>query len=429
LQRAVPELVALALQTGLTVPIGGQDLRLSAADIVLPVIATALLLRHILAKGPVRGLYSLSPDPRVIAWAFATTAWLTFALVNGHDPGAPWNAWALQNKYVGWFALLFFLFAGIVLARDDDRFVTRLFSAYVSVGWAMALATVVCFVLTNWFVIPRVAFFGPDARAIGLLSNANTYGLAAATALVLQCAGRTPSAPNWLLLAGLSLLIAAVALSGSRSAWLASVVGLGVLVPLRLFPWRRMTVGALCAAAIVAALSTITPMRHTSDLAKNPKIYISSEQLFDAGQHSANARVDQTVRALDLWRESPVFGVGLGRFLAHEEASGKASPEQIHSTYLWLLVETGVPGFVLMAGLFIGLVWCLRRQILSGRTDAVAGFASLAAFAAFIVFQEGLYQRHVWVFAGALLVYVSQPGSFADGLRRSGVESGTGRRP
>jgi O-antigen ligase len=81
----------------------------------------------------------------------------------------------------------------------------------------------------------------------------------------------------------------------------------------------------------------------------------------------------------------------------------------IHSTYFWLLAETGIVGLLLM-GWFLVRVYLEARVSYKGggprsRWIVLAGIASLATWLGFMVGIEGLYQRHFWFLCATIGAY------------------------
>jgi O-antigen ligase len=122
-------------------------------------------------------------------------------------------------------------------------------------------------------------------------------------------------------------------------------------------------------------------------------------------------RFSLAVDALRSFSSSPVWGIGVGVFPTLPKSNGLI----IHSTYLWLLAETGVIGLLF-------LIYVLVRIYLQGRAIyrvgnprsrwiALAGISSLGAWLGLMVGIEGLYQRHYWFLCAAIgAVYLAEKG-------------------
>lgn len=408
--RVMPWVVALVLQVALTPVLLGQPIRISFADPVVPLVLLALFFVAWRQNGLRTALDHVFPPWLLIFWALIATGWLTVALLHGRAEIGDWSGWALRNKYIGWYVLLFFLFAGFVCVRLVAGFVARFFVAFVCIAGLCAAATLVAFVLTQWVIVPKGFLFGPDARAVGLIGNANAFGFLIALGLAIQLSGllRIPG-PDWLRWVLPAVMLAAMVLTGSRSSWLTFAAGVAVFSLYRHLDWRALLVAIVAGTLIATAIGTIEPQQGDVVGAKVPtEIYVSVDDLFDASQHGVSQRMDQMRLGIDLWLSDPVLGTGLGRYLVLERELGLLVPQQIHNTYLWLLAETGVVGFLLVVCFFLFVAGRLHRATHADPLLMI-GVVTLLMFGFMALFQEALYQRHIWFLTGAMLAIVTVP--------------------
>jgi hypothetical protein len=81
---------------------------------------------------------------------------------------------------------------------------------------------------------------------------------------------------------------------------------------------------------------------------------------------STNSRLRMSDTALDMWRQHPLFGVGIGGFgaAAHQYNSSLSPSSVVNNFYLELLAETGVVGAGLLA-VFLATLYSLliRRRV------------------------------------------------------------------
>jgi O-antigen ligase len=116
-----------------------------------------------------------------------------------------------------------------------------------------------------------------------------------------------------------------------------------------------------------------------------------------------NDRLTSILKGLQLFVDDPVFGAGLGAFRNEHIFLHSDQPLLIHSTYVWLLAELGLVGF-LAFGVppILALVEEARRGCsdTGGRllTLCLVGFG-VVSFAADMV-----YQRTFWLLFGAALI-------------------------
>src|SRR5262249_13908086 len=93
-----------------------------------------------------------------------------------------------------------------------------------------------------------------------------------------------------------------------------------------------------------------------------------------------------------------VSGVGIGTFLETVEAKS-GTDQQIHNTFLWLLVEGGP----LLFGAFLLIVWFAMAQTIRClgspglRLASIGVFCSWTGFLTYLIANEGLYQHEFWL--------------------------------
>lgn len=203
-----------------------------------------------------------------------------------------------------------------------------------------------------------------------------------------------PRRRAWL---GLALPVAAaLALSGARGSWLATLAGAAVALAIaRSRPGtqrRHLAAFALLALALPAAGLSLRPARLPGLTALPPAVRASL---------SLDERDQSAAMALALWRSHPWLGVGSGQFaVAARRLPAYARAEvRIVPVHNWLLrlAEGGAIGAALAVVLWVGPpLWLLLRG--KGRGAALLGW-SLTALA---VSQWTDYELLYWL-GGALL--------------------------
>ncbi len=163
---------------------------------------------------------------------------------------------------------------------------------------------------------------------------------------------------KWLLIA-LSIL-AGVLLTFTFGAWISLAAATAIFVLLIDGKRRwRMIVAAIVVSLIFAALLVVGPLR--------PFVF---EKAFGNNIGSlawdALSRIDAWTFAMQTWWSHPLVGVGIGNYeileYAHETihspwGEGGSTP---HNTYLYLLAESGIIGFVGMLAIMLST---LRRSL------------------------------------------------------------------
>ncbi|MCG8543233.1 MAG: O-antigen ligase family protein [Alphaproteobacteria bacterium] len=385
--RFVAVALAIALQIQVTLPLSETGIRVSLSDLCLPPVLFVLVLKH---WPVIRRLDWIMP--RLPVWLVALSGVMTVALFIGHAEHGDWTSWALVNKYAGWFALVCYLLVGSAVARIGGAPVQAEFLKFF-LGTAVLVAAVNS--LSMPFLLPLYSLpvgieFG---RATGIMQNSNTFGFLLVVAILLTLA--TLKKP-WVFA---SILLVGLWFTGSRGALAALIVGIAVLGILQLQRLKPLVLAAPLAAVGAAALSllsfTISPQLVTySDKGSSPVGFISTERV-NTSSPTVRERKRQTLRALDSIKAAPVFGIGLGTYVAKTGVT-------VHNSLLWLLVEAGALGALMFAGFFFTVLWYLFQ----GREEplCLAMIAIAAAFMAMSVTGEFLYQRHLWFLLGMALV-------------------------
>ena len=232
--------------------------------------------------------------------------------------------------------------------------------------------------LAEW-LLPAFPEYGQ--RVYSVFGNQGLFGGYIAMSLPLAVAWYFAGGKRarWALLA-LVILLAAVLVSGSRSAWLAAAIGTLVVMPLRRITPRRglllcgvtmATVAVVVMAAPDATVRRITVSFSTSDLGYKARFWFWGA-------------------ASGMFWDAPLAGVGPGNFQywspsyqgdilqsehGHESYRNEIHTLHAHSDPLEVASETGLIGIALM----LWMLWRLRK----GRGAERGGLAAYLAFGAF----------------------------------------------
>lgn len=188
------------------------------------------------------------------------------------------------------------------------------------------------------------------------------------------------SAKRWLwgLVALAGILI--VLIANFRTCWVGLAAGL--LCFFLLLPWPKMRAFAAVAGVLVCVGALLTGLlwhlpitENHSTLGENIEAKASLQQLTD--DPNIAWRLDSYRNALDLWRQHPVRGQGLGVELEFSTATSTggamlATGHRVHNSYLWYLMCLGVTGFGLFAWLHLSFFRKLRSGIRTCSEDRTA---------------------------------------------------------
>ena len=214
--------------------------------------------------------------------------------------------------------------------------------------------------------------FLPDQttpRAIGLLVDPNVLGVTLAGALPFGLAWTFGAArPRISGALAIAIVLAALALSLSRGAWLAAALAFLVWLA-----WTRpraaLALGAL-AAALIAAPIPFGPLEHVRGglLAQDP---------------SGALRVDELREAGRVIQRYPWLGVGYGAPPHPDIFAG------VSNAWLWIAERAGIAAGLAALGLVLG---ALATAVRRGRRDRLARTAAASLSA---VLLAGLVDHHV----------------------------------
>ncbi|MHA6203853.1 O-antigen ligase family protein [Dyella soli] len=177
---------------------------------------------------------------------------------------------------------------------------------------------------------------GADGRIqyVGIFNDPNDLGLLFVANIPLSVFLSRHGGPLGRLfwLSCTALLLYGIKLTNSRGAMLAVLVVCGCYV------WYRR--GAMV-AGVLGAIGLV-----------GMKMLSSRMQDLDAGEESANGRVDAWYEGLHMFTSHPVFGVGAGNFTEY-------NPLTAHNSLVLVLAETGFVGYVLWLAFVCYSFWMM----------------------------------------------------------------------
>jgi len=236
-------------------------------------------------------------------------------------------------------------------------------------------------------------FFDDPNYYAGMLSA----GLIAAGALTTH-ARRWRTAIFW---AGVAAVCGAgILVTFSRTAWVAVAVGLIVLAITAPPYLRRWLIGAGIAAVI--ALALYAPGVIIDRLTSSADV---------SGDKSVATRVYMADSMVEMIRENPVFGTGLGAFDRvypyYRDANADRTIAKPHQVPMGVISETGIAGLLALIVLVIALAWTYlapgKRRLWMGESAALAGLACMSVQS---LLQYYLYFEYLWLFVGLSVVAV-----------------------
>lgn len=358
--------------------------RFAPADIALVGLLLAFAIRAW------RGRTSVPGMDGVLRASLLLLAWLVVA--SGHTllSAGTIPQYVLLNKLLGLASLI----ASYWLMKSLLPTVKRASQAlrwYCSIGTLWNLAGLAAFGSWKWAGSFKPMIFAPgwEDRLRGMLVDPNAYaGYLVSVTLVQLClvATSTSSERPVLGVVNSGLLLLGLGLADSRSAWLALICGVAVLVLHLSLAERRRLLGPGLLLGVVA----LTFLWLSFGASSSYELEMRSRAL--------GFRFDLTLAAFDAFASSPVWGTGVGDF--HLRGS-----YIVHSTYLWLLAESGLIGlllffYVVVRAFSVGRS-ALRVSDERARLLGLTGVAILGGWLGLMVGVEALYQRHYWFLCAA----------------------------
>lgn len=198
-----------------------------------------------------------------------------------------------------------------------------------------------------------------------------------------------------------SVFMLAILLTGSRAAAPALIVA-GLVVALTSAPMRKFLTPVVPSVLITAGLMYFVT---------SGPLQVEAFDRVGTGVESQGAddiRFLLWRTALDLWTNNPIFGVGIGQYqVAGEKFLGYPPGNIPHNTYLSLLAEFGIVGFIAVLSVPVLVGHQLYKL---HRTKDIVASCLLIGFLTFAVQAMTLNLenfRPFWAFLGISLVYTS----------------------
>jgi len=273
-------------------------------------------------------------------------------------------------------------------------------------AFVFALNLVVCLLLARWDGLRSFRSIKSRAQALvlallisAILLSASRTGIATVIIVLFMAVFLRMQKPRDVF----ALIIAALLLWGLILGVGTALAIIGSLSPLVIEALRESL-----SAPKGEFLSTLITSLSNVWAALPPDTFRGIQSTMSAPE-SDFSRSQINAVALDLFKQSPWFGQGLGGFLERSPHTLGYSIG-IHNTWLWVLVDFGLLGFSL--ALFIAFLFCayVIRARLWCSPDAYqrAFLLGLVCFALFSQLHEMSFQRIMWFCLGLLLAVPRQ---------------------
>jgi O-antigen ligase len=390
-------LLGIALPIRISVSFGSQE-----GNLLVPLYGVILLGLAAFAWGRVRGRLDRPAPEGPAALNVPLAALVAYFLVSSLWSADPEEAAVKAGFFFIPFTVLYLLVvAWWPRARALAALaVTTIAGAVVAAGvglWQYAAQEI-------WWneTLQQANVYSRFFRVNGIFFDPNILGrylaIGILAALALAWVRRRP-AELAALGAAVAVMAAGMVVTFSRSSSLMLMVGLVILAVRAVGPLRAAIGGAallvVLGGAAVAASGNVR--RAVTDA--------------DRLERVSEGRFDLMEGGLDIWREEPVTGIGLGGFERRfEETLTPLEQQRVrvvvsHNAPITVLSETGIVGSALFLALIAGAGWAVVR---GSREEGEVGWArwALGAMLAGILVHSLLYAAlfedpFTWVIAGA----------------------------
>jgi O-antigen ligase len=343
-------------------PLGGQSGRLLWVDGVLALGVAIAALRG--------GLTLTVPRAPFLDRQLLLLGWSALTLVTARDPLtgiAEWKEWA-----VAWAAGA----AALTFARDASR--ARMLLGVVAVTGAL-VALAMTWVAFHSALGPVLAVLLKQVDLPWGRTNYLAGLLVLALPVALGLMGHAASRRERLAWLSVTLVnVVGIALSASKGAVVALVVGLGVA-----FVWggrgtRATALALLVVMAAVVMVFTVGPLHEV----------VAYRLQSSALDYSVGERMELYRLAVDTFARQPLLGVGLNNFsVVSNRLTGVDTVP--HNLELGFLAELGLPGLLMVLAWVLALghsAW--RARAATAPRDRALGVGLWAAFLAFVVHNQ-----------------------------------------
>ncbi|MGY1439268.1 O-antigen ligase family protein [Streptomyces reniochalinae] len=410
-----------ALPAGAGAAVSGSPLpRLVRYGPVVPVVGTVLLLCAPAGRTSLDGQGGVTLAD---AASGALVVWCVLRLVRGDGRGASgpvltWQAALVLGAPAAAFA------AATIAAADPAAGLpgfVRYLQLFVLVPSAVLLslrdardARLVCAAVVLLALVQGAvgvvqsatgtgaSYMGENVRAVGTfgaldvmgMATVVSYGLVTTLAVALAPPAAAPRRLRPYALGCAVLLLAPLALSYSRGAWIATAAACALLVALRGARTAVPVLAALAAAAVVLVGGLSVGSEQLAERAR------SITEVSSSPDQSVTDRYSLWSAAVGMWRAAPATGVGPKGFPAHRDAHASLALSSgsdtagagvrfqrepllsPHNMYLLVLSEQGLVGAVALVGSWAALLVCGLRRLRTARRGGAGSRAADCGMAA-----------------------------------------------
>ncbi len=350
-----------------------------------------------------------------ILLAFVTTLFVSMVLHDFRNPGPDKSS--IPQHFINGYLIPLALYWIARQANLSERTVTGVLLAMIVFGIYLA-CTGLFETIGAWALVFPKYIANPEiglhfGRARGPMVHSVSYGVYLATSLLCVWLWRERLPARWQIIVVLALaplMSAAIFFTKTRSVWLGTGCAMLILLAFTLRGRARLAVlGSMMAAALVVGVTKMDALKG-----------LQREGTVSDTRQSTDMRKSFVYTSWKMFQDRPLLGFGFGQYARAKlpyltDQRVDLQLEQIrgyvhHNTYLAVLTETGLAGFLLLVALQLSWAsasWQLLRSKLAPPWARRQGLLLLGVLA--IVFWQMMAheitftpidQSLVWFIAG-----------------------------
>lgn len=409
--------LAIALQIQVTILANDtyHGLRLSLADTILPLLGIVALVLTI-RKNAVLPRWIIPYGGGMLAGLLCV---MTISLMQGHSTTGVWSFWALFNKYIGfWILIFYFVLGGWIVTNTKQYDKTLQLFITVFCGFFVTLLALTVILIFAQSVL-HIEFSLPRNPWSGYMVNRNAYMVVAVfvmICIVIVQSNEKSFMPNWISALFWFLFPFFLMHNASRTGWIVmGLLALGFFLKHPILCFKKVSLPVIAGVVLLAfsfyGAGIISPQgryqyRHFTNLINPPDIDVETGRpmmMYGGDQKRLIAYED----GMQLYTQSgnPLLGAGLGSYKPFQIEKRGEFIDVMDFTGLWLLVETGLLGLSAFSAFFALCLFVLYQRWREKKAYPiqVALLIFIPCFIGMSMLHELLYTRFLWFIMGLAL--------------------------
>jgi O-antigen ligase len=394
-------MLAITIQLQYDIQIGNIYARIGISDFIYPfVFFLYMWTRNFIIPG--------KDFKKYILWISASFLIITISTVIEYSNFGNLNSWGIK-KLLGWPLLIGYLVTGCLIggiSKGRDYFIRAMI-----IGYSLIAGLQVLLYLIDTSFLLLTPYNGWRLR--GFLENPNAYGFLGVCVIAFQLAYydsallSTFTKRTCIILSTLAIIF-----TGSKSAmasYIALLLVFLVIKPISLKTVKWVVISFIAALVLMLSSSYLNKImeNESSKFYKDFEYNLRGAYFYSLKENKGILeRLKINHLALENWKKAPIFGNGLGSFVEIQKSENASEPMTVHNTFLWIMSEMGIIGlciFLLFPLMLLRSAWSEIKIINNHQPIALATIGLLSATGVASMFNEFMYQRHVWLLLGVYI--------------------------